>query len=84
MTDSNMVSSSPSVVRNLIRQCSNIGPVYGYCKGYLQANLAILPSKFADAFDQFCQLNHSACPLLYRSKQGEVEAPPLASNSDIR
>ena len=70
-----MFSSSASATRLLISQNS-------YTQ--MQANVAIIPSKFADAFETFCTLNPSACPLLYRSKPGEYEAPPLASKSDIR
>ena len=52
--------------------------------GYLQANIACVPSNMADDFEEFCRLNSSPCPLLYRSKPGEVSAAPLAENSDIR
>ena len=56
----------------------------GYCMGYLQANLAILPSSLADEFEQFCELNKAPCPLLYRSKRGELSAGILARESDVR
>ena len=56
----------------------------GYCMGYLQANLAILPSFLADDFEQFCELNKAPCPLLYRSKIGELSAGNLAPDSDVR
>lgn len=56
----------------------------GYCMGYLQANLAILPSSLADEFEQFCELNKAPCPLLYRSKRGELSAGILARKSDVR
>lgn len=57
----------------------------GVCAGYLQANVIILPSCLADDFTEFCRLNSAPCPLLYRSKVGEVGAPPLTpTNSDIR
>lgn len=56
----------------------------GYCMGHLQANMAILPSALADDFQQFCELNSAACPILYRSSIGEVSAGHLARDSDIR
>ena len=56
----------------------------GYCMGYLQANLAVLPSSLADEFEQFCELNKAPCPLLYRSKRGEMSAGILAPESDVR
>ena len=56
----------------------------GYCAGYLQANLAILPASLADDFEQFCEINKAPCPLLYRSGVGEVTAGMFASDSDVR
>jgi uncharacterized protein YcsI (UPF0317 family) len=56
-----------------------------FCVGYLQVNIAILPSSLADDFGEFCRLNKAPCPLLYRSKAGEVGAPPINNDSaDIR
>ena len=56
----------------------------GFCMGYLQANLAILPSSLAKDFERFCELNNAPCPLLYRSKTGELSAGFLAPDSDVR
>lgn len=56
----------------------------GYCAGYLQANLAVLPASLADDFEQFCEINKAPCPLLYRSGVGEVTAGRFASDSDVR
>ena len=33
-------------------------------QGIVQANLAILPAKYADDFLKYCQLNPKPCPLL--------------------
>lgn len=43
-----------------------------------------MPSDITDDFERLCLSNSSPFPLLYRSKPGEVSAPPLASNSDVR
>lgn len=55
-----------------------------FCAGYLQANIACLPSNMADDFELLCAKNSCAFPHLYRSQPGEVSAPPLASDSDVR
>ena len=55
-----------------------------FCPGYLQANIACLPSNLADDFEQLCKNNSAAFPHLYRSQPGEVLAPPLAADSDVR
>ena len=59
-------------------------PCSQFCFGYLQSNIACLPSSFADDFEQLCHKNSCAFPHLYRSQPGEVTAPPLASDSDVR
>ena len=53
-------------------------------RGYLQANIVCVPSALADDFEEYCRLNTSPCPLLYRSRPGEVAAAPLADNVDVR
>ena len=57
---------------------------FGLCPGYLQANMAIMPDDVAKDFEEFCRKNAAPCPLVYKSKKGEVGAPPLANQSDIR
>eukprot|EP00667_Euglena_gracilis_P012330 EG_transcript_12664 len=76
---------TPQEVRAAIRTGDpHITHTSGLCPGHLQANLVILPSAFAADFDRFVAANSQACPLLYRSGRGEVAAPPLAADSDIR
>ena len=55
-----------------------------FCAGYLQSNIACVPSNMADDFESLCISNSSPFPLLYRSRPGEVSVPPLASESDVR
>ena len=74
----------PSLIRRLIGEGSLPLSTYGWCKGHVQANITMLPSSVANDFERFCKLNPSACPLLYRSKKGEIAAPTLAKSSDIR
>ena len=56
----------------------------GFCLGHAQTNVAILPDELSDDFEEFCKKNFGPLPLLYRSKAGEVGAPPLAADSNIR
>ena len=76
---------TPAEARLVFKQNAFTGrATSGSCLGFLQACMAMLPSALADDFEQFCELNKAACPLLYRSKRGEIAAGPLARNSDIR
>lgn len=80
----NASSLSPSEARALFRRNGYYGPTSGFCAGYCQANLLVVPEQLADDFEQFCRLNPAPFPLLYRSKAGECSAPPLAEDSDVK
>jgi uncharacterized protein YcsI (UPF0317 family) len=45
--------------------------------GYQQANIAIVPDAFADAFEGFLRANPAACPLLARGAPGDPGLPAL-------
>ncbi|CAK8676490.1 unnamed protein product [Clavelina lepadiformis] len=76
---------SPEDLRLMIRSGQlKRKPTTFFAIGFKQANLAILPKRYADDFRRFCQGNAGACPLLYESKPGEWKAPPLCAESDVR
>lgn len=54
-----------------------------FCPGYVQANMAFIPSAFADDFETFLQANPAACPLLARGMPGVPHLPELA-DADLR
>lgn len=54
----------PQQVRELIRKQEITIPTAGMCAGYAQANLVILPGKWAADFEEFCRLNPFPCPVL--------------------
>jgi uncharacterized protein YcsI (UPF0317 family) len=60
------------------------GPTAGYCEGYVQANLMILPKAHAEVFKAFCELNSRACPLLAVGEPGDWSLPTLGDDIDIR
>jgi uncharacterized protein YcsI (UPF0317 family) len=73
-------------VRQAARSGSFTAPTAGLCPDQVQANLLILPSKYASDFRGLCKRNPVSCPLL-----GENVAPGdprlqtrLAADSDIR
>lgn len=80
----NAASLAPSEARQLFRLNRYYGPTSGFCLGYLQANMAVLPEELADDFEEFCRKNYGPFPLICRSAAGEIGAPPLAKDSDIR
>lgn len=60
------------------------GDTSSIAPGYVQANLAILPQRWAHDFLLFCQRNPKPCPLLGVSEPGQVSIPGLAKDLDIR
>ncbi|NXN33376.1 GLUCM protein, partial [Nycticryphes semicollaris] len=75
----------PHILRRVIR-CNrlSISNTSGMAEGYKQANVVIVHKSLADDFEKFCQANDGPLPLLYRSKPGDWQCPPLSSDSDIR
>jgi uncharacterized protein YcsI (UPF0317 family) len=70
--------------RLAIRSGAWTAPTSGLAPGYVQGNLAILPSALAGDFLRFCQLNPKPCPLLEVSQPGDWRLPLLADDLDIR
>lgn len=55
----------------------------GVCLGYVQANMIIIPEKYADDFQEFASKNHAPCPILDQTKPGERFIHHLADNANI-
>jgi len=75
---------SPKEIRNLIRQGKWDKPTAGLTMGYAQANLVILPEKYAFDFLLFCQRNPKPCPLLEVLEPGKFRTEFLSREADIR
>ncbi len=59
-------------------------PTAGYCPGYVQANLAAFPERYAEDFESFCQKNPKPCPLLEVIGPETSSSGKLAAGADIR
>jgi len=75
---------TPKEIRTLIRKGRWDQPTAGLAMGYAQANLVILPQKYAFDFLLFCHRNPKPCPLLEVLKPGQFRTEFLSSNADIR
>ena len=80
----NYKQSSPEVLRQLIRDGELVGHTSGMAEGYIQANVVILPSKYAYDFLKFCFRNPKTCPLLDVSEVGAHSFPYYGPYADIR
>ncbi len=75
---------TPKEIRTLIRRAKWDKPTAGMAMGYAQANLVILPQKYAFDFLLFCQRNPKPCPLLEVLEPGKYRTEFLSSDADIR
>jgi len=62
---------SPQQLRQQIRSGQHKGNTSGFCHGYVQCNLVILPADSAADFLQFCKTNPKPCPLIATSEPGD-------------
>lgn len=71
-----------------IREYSRIGELdkstAGLALGYVQANLVIVPQKYAFDFLLFCQRNPKPCPLLEVTEAGSYCPKRTAPDADLR
>ena len=75
---------SPLEFRQAVRSGKHTGNTSGYCPGFVQGNVVILPNDWAADFLQFCQFNPKPCPLLGMSEKGDSTLPSLCEGLDIR
>ncbi len=76
-------NKKPFEVRQLIREGKISIQTSGMCDGYAQANLCILPKKYAYDFLLFCQRNPQSCPLLEVGDVGNKFLNTSAVDCDI-
>lgn len=74
---------TPAQVREYIRNGMIQSPTSGMCPGYAQANLVVLPAKYAYDFLLFSQRNAKACPVLEVSDTGSRFLKKIAPGADI-
>lgn len=77
-------SRLPKDIRHLIRRGKWDKPTAGLAMGYAQANLVILPEKYAFDFLLFCQRNPKPCPLLEVLEPGQFQTEFLSRDADLR
>ncbi len=74
----------PASIRQLIRAEGWTGPTAALGRGWVQANLVIVPRATARAFATFCFLNPRPCPLLDITDPGVPSPMRAAPAADLR
>ena len=76
--------ADPRAVRLAARSGEFAGVTAGLAPGYVQGNVCILPSAFAEDFRRYCERNPKPCPLIGSSAPGDPRLPELGKDLDIR
>lgn len=76
--------NTPKQFRQDVRTASWTKPTSGVMDTYVQANVVILPEKYATDFKEYCNLNHKPCPLLEVLDPGSYFTDIVAAGADIR
>jgi len=79
-----MMNQDSKEARQRIRTGDWKKPTAGLSPGHTQANLVILPKKYAYDFLLFCVRNPKSCPLIEVTDSGSPEAKQTAPVSDLR
>src|SRR6266404_6230794 len=78
------LSLSAREARLLFRSGQYAGYTSSFSRGYVQANLCILPQQYALDFATYCQRNPKPCPLIAIGDVGDPYLPMLGEDLDIR
>ena len=74
---------TPAEVRAAVRDATLAGPTERLAPDYVQANLIVVPSAYADELADLCARNPVPCPVLERLAPGAFE-PACAPGADLR
>lgn len=75
---------SAAELRAAIRRGDVTGPTAGMAMGFAQANVVIVPQRYAVDFAHFCRLNPRPCPLVAQTAPGDPVLHDVAPDSDVR
>ena len=71
-------------VRAAIREGRWTRTTHGVANGFVQANLAIVPERYAFDFLRFCQRNPKPCPIIEVTDPGNPEPRETSPGADLR
>jgi uncharacterized protein YcsI (UPF0317 family) len=80
---SDLAFATPAELRAACRDGRFDGPTKGLVRGFVQANLIVLPREDAFDFMLFCERNPKPCPLIETLEPGRTE-PVCAPGADLR
>ena len=84
LTADDLARATAATLRAAVRSGEWTRPTAGLARGYVQANLVVLPADAATEFAEFCRLNDRPCPLLEQTAAGDPEPRRTAPGGDLR
>src|SRR5258706_15926569 len=84
LTVEDLAFAGAAEVRQAIRDGRWTSFTHGLAYGYVQANLAIVPERYAFDFMRFCHRNPKPCPLIDVTDPGDPEPRQAAVGGDLR
>ncbi len=84
LTADELTTATGAEMRAAIRAGRWSRSTAGLARGYVQANLVVLPTADAADFADFCRLNSQPCPLLEQTSPGEPQPRRAAAGADLR
>ena len=79
-----LAAMSPKEFRSLIRRGEWTESTIMACRGFQQANLAVVPKDYAFEFFLFCQRNPRPCPVIDVTEPGDPHPKLVAPEADLR
>jgi len=75
---------TPKEYRSIVRRGEFTGSVLRACRGYVMADVAIVPKEYAFAFFLFCHRNPRVCGVLDVTEPGSPHPLSVAPDADLR
>lgn len=82
--ENELTEMNPREFRDIVRQGKYVGSTHMACRGYVQANLVVIPEEMALEFLLFCQRNPRACAVLDATDPGDPHPKLAAPEADLR
>jgi len=79
-----LAAMSPAEFRSIVRRREWTGVNTKVCRGYAQANLAVVPKDYAFEFLLFCNRNPLPCPVMDVTEPGDPHPKLMALEADLR
>ena len=79
-----LAGASGAELRAAVREGRWTAPTAGLARGFVHADLVVLPAAAAVEFAEFCRLNDRPCPLLEQTDPGDPQPRSAAPGADLR